>query len=201
MKTLCKECEAQKSSRDEIRENMGTLAVQVRMTLVNIVVMPNLLYNAEIIPKYSSNEIKELERIQHSVLTQLLNIPRSTPNVGVLMETGMWTMQARLDYKKLMLYHNIKNSENERVIKQIVDIQEEETRSTTWVASVREIMKKYGIELEVKSCLKSKLKKEVKKIIQKNVEDELKTLSKGMEKMRTVADEKLQMEEYLKKLQ
>ena len=106
--------------------SMGVLAVQTRVKLINVVVMPSILYNIEVIPHITKEETKKLESIQHNLIPNLLVVPMSTPYVGLLMETGMWTMEARIHYKKLMLCHNIKNSENDRVIKQILREQEKE---------------------------------------------------------------------------
>ena len=178
-------------------KQMGTMAVQTRLMLVNVVVMKSLLHNVEVIPKLSAGEIKELEKMQHHVLTKLMNIPRSTPYSGLLLETGMWTMEARVEYRKLMLYHNIKNSEDERVIKQIVKVQEQEVRESTWLADVVRIKKKYGIEKDVQECLKSAWKKDVKQKIQERVEEEIQEKCNNMKKTRTIKDDPLKMKQYL----
>ena len=59
-------------------------------------------------------------------------------------------MDARVDYSKLMLYHNIKSSDDQRIIKQIVEVQEEEVRETTWISDIRRILLKYEVENDVK---------------------------------------------------
>ena len=178
-------------------KEMGTMAAEVRLNLVNVVVMKSLLYNIEAIPQLTARETKELEKMQQHILTKLMNVPRSTPYWGLLLETGMWTMEARVEYTKLMLYHNIKNSDEERIIKQIVKVQEEEVRESTWTADVKRIMKKYGIEKDV-SCLKSEWKKDVKDKIHEKVEYDTQEKCKNMKKTRTVKDDELQMKAYLK---
>ena len=47
-----------------------------------------------------------------------------------------------------MLYHNISNSEDDRIIKQILKVQEGEVRSTTWYAGVKKIVEMYGISVK-----------------------------------------------------
>ena len=127
-----------------------------------------------------------MEKMQQHILTKLMNVPRSTPYGGLLLETGMWTMEARIEYSKLMLYHNIKNSDDERIIKKIVKVQENEVRNTTWVADVQRIKEKYGIKEDVESCLKSAWKKEVKSKIQERVEKEIQEKCRSMKKTRTI---------------
>ena len=176
---------------------MGTMATEVRLNLVNVIVMKSLLYNIETFPQVAPKEIKELEKVQHRILTKLMNVPSSTPYYGILLETGMWTMDARVDYSKLMLYHNIKNSDDQRIIKQIVQIQEEEVRETTWISDIRRILKKYEVENDV-SCLKSSWKKDVKERIHKRVEKDVQEKCGGMKKTRTIKNEKLELKKYLK---
>ena len=177
---------------------MGTMAAEVRLNLVNVIVMKSLLYNIETIPQLAPKEIKELEKVQHHILTKLLNIPKSTPYCGILLETGMWTMDARIDYSKLMLYHNIKNSDDQRIIKQIVEVQEEEVRETTWISDIRRILLKYEVENDVK-CLKSTWKKKVKEKIHEKVEKDVQEKCRNMKKVRVIKNDKLELKEYLKK--
>merc|ERR1712080_635807 len=107
------------------------MAIETRLKLVNSVIMPSLLYNVEVVPKVTSVEIKKLESIQQMILTRVLEVPISTPYFGLLLETGLWTMEARICYKKLMLYHCIKHSSEDRVIKKILLVQEKEERRET----------------------------------------------------------------------
>lgn len=97
-----------------------------------------------------------------------------------------------------MLFHNIKNSEQERVIKQILEVQENETRMTTWYASTNKAVEKYGITKKVDEVLKSAWKKEVKEKIQEIVENEIKQKCKEMKKTRSVKDGPYCMKEYMK---
>ena len=178
-------------------ENMGKLAVQARLKLVDAVVTLSLLYGVENIPRLGKEEIKKLESMQHKILTKLLEVPNSTPYMGVLMETGMWTMEARINYRKLMLFHNIKNSDDGRVIKQILNVQEEEVRDTTWYADVERLMELYQITTQVTQVLKSSWKKEVKEKIKKLVELEIKEKCVESRKTRTVREEPHVIKQYL----
>ena len=83
-------------------KNVGKLCVETRLKLGEAVILPSILYNAEAFPNFTNKEIEELERVQYTMLRQFLEVPSATPNYGLLMETGWWTMEARLDYRKLM---------------------------------------------------------------------------------------------------
>ena len=61
--------------------------------------------------------MKEIERIQRKALKRIFKLPVSTTYTGILMETGIWPAEVRIKYASLMLYYNIKNSNEERKIK------------------------------------------------------------------------------------
>ena len=178
--------------------NVGTMAVESRIKLVNTVIMPSLLYNIEVIPVLTKQEVKKLESIQQMILSRMLEVPGSTPYMGLLLETGFWTMEARIAYKKLMLYHNIKHSEKERVIKKIMKVQEGEVRDGTWNGDVIKKIGYYGINKEVDSCLKSEWKKEVKEKIGKKTEEQIRDECGRMRKTRTILNDQYILKDYLK---
>ena len=130
-------------------KSIGIYSVEGRLKLAEAVIIKSILYNAEGFPSHTDAEIKELESVQLNILTSLLELPRSTPYCALLMEVGWWTMKARITYTKLMLYHNIKRSNDRRVIKQLVKAQEDEIRETTWLAGVKREIYKLGIVLDV----------------------------------------------------
>ena len=153
------------------------------------VVIPSILYNAEAFHYYTENEIQQLERIQHTLLTGILEIPESTPYYALLMEVGWWTITGRLAYKKLMLYHNIVTSDDRRVIKNIIKVQKDLNRTTTWYSSITKLISIYGIEMEAETVLKSKWKKHVKKKIGEKMEEEIRKKCADMSKARTVRND------------
>ena len=83
------------------------------------------------------------------------------------METGIWPAEQRTQYAT-MLYHNIKNSDEERKIKTIEE-QEKKNYNNTFYKKVQQIAKNLEIEIDkVTGKKKSTWKKEVKeKVISK----------------------------------
>ena len=176
---------------------MEFLAVEARLKLAEVVILTSILHNSEGFQQHKEKEIAELERIQHTVLTGMLELPESTPYYPLLMETGWWTMSARLAYRKLMLYQNIVTSDKKRVIKKIVQVQKEESRTTTWYNSVERLMKRFGINMDAETSLKSKWKKEVKEKIRIEMEKEIRTKCREMTKGRTVKSDEYRRKDYL----
>ena len=176
---------------------MGNLSTHARMNLMNIILIPSFIYNAEAFPTFTNEEIKLLEATQAQMLKDLLQLPVSTPYFPLLMETGMWTMEARIHYKKLMLYHNILNSPDDRLLKNLIMEQAKGSRSGTWHHGITELLKKYRIELSTetpKSTWKKHVKERINEEVEKNIRNNCQTTTKG----RTVADDEYQMKEYLK---
>ena len=51
--------------------------------------------------------MKQTERIQGKALKTIFKLP------GILMETGIWPSEQKIEYAPLMLYHNMKNRDEE----------------------------------------------------------------------------------------
>ncbi len=178
-------------------KNVGVYALDARLMLAEVVVIISLIYNAEAYHEYKEDEITELERVQHTVLVGILELPSSTPYYALLMETGWWTMRGRLAYKKLMLYQNIVTSDDRRVIKKMIGVQKTLDRPTTWYGSVTRDIVKYGIELEPENILKSQWKKHVKQKIGEKMEEEIRDKCTTMSKARTVKSDIYEKKQYL----
>ncbi len=177
--------------------NMGIFAIEARLKLSEVVVIASILNNAEAFHEYKEDEIKELEQVQHTILTGILELPISSPYYPLLMETGWWTMRGRLSYKKLMLYHNIVTSDDKRVVKKMIGVQKEMNRSTTWYGSIQSEIRRYGIEMEAETSMKSNWKKHVKRKIGERMEAEIREKCDSMSKARTVKDDRYEKKEYL----
>ena len=181
-------------------KNIGKLAVEGRLKLGESVVIQSLLHNAEAYHDYKRNEIDELEKMQGTILRQYLEVPNSTPYYGLLMETGWLTMEARLHYRKMMLFHNIMNSDERRVLKKLLLVQREENRAGTWYNNLCKTMEMYGIELNVEESSKHKWKNLVKEQIRKKTEEIVREECCKMTKARSVKDDIFELKQYLKDL-
>ena len=92
-------------------------------------------------------------------------------------------------YKKMIHYHNIMNSEVDRLSRRILMFQKEEKRTGTWFMSTREIAEQCGqINTfdQVLELSKDEWKKIWKETIWKKDEMSVRERAKGMTKMRTV---------------
>ena len=82
--------------------------------------MPALLYGMEAWKKLSKAEIQNVEKIQGKALKRIFSLPITTPYIGLIIETGVWPAEQRINYSSLMLYRNIISSSKNRLVKQIM---------------------------------------------------------------------------------
>ena len=178
---------------------IGRYANVARLKLLDSIVIPSITVNIESWPEITKKEMKQIEVIQGKALKRMFSMPKSTPYIGLLLETGVMPMNARLSYKKMMLFHNIINSDKERIIKKIVEYQKEENRRGSWYKQLSEIAAKYEIDLtEARKDRKEKWKVKVKEKIKIKTQNELEITANKMSKLRTVAEEEHTMKGYLK---
>ena len=176
---------------------VGIFAIEARLKLAEIVIISSILFNVEAFSILREVEMKELESLQLSILTNILEIPRTTPYYALLMEVGWWPMAGRIAYKKLMLYHNIMRSSKRRVLRKLLVAQEKQNRETTWLANVRKEIQRYKITLDVKITKKSAWKRHVKQHISEEMEKEIRLKCKESKKARTVRKDKYERKSYL----
>ena len=73
---------------------------------------------------------------------------------------GTWPAEQKIQYATMMLYHNIKNSDDNRKVKQVVEEQEQNQFKNTFYQKVQKIAKDLQIDIsDITSTSKSKWKK------------------------------------------
>ena len=115
------------------------------------------------------------------------------------METGIWPAEQKIEYATMMLYHNVKNSDEERVIKQIVKEQEKNKYINTFHQRVKRIAEDLDIDIDkATTTRKSAWKKEVKERIMIKIKNRLADEMNQKTKCRTVSKDKWGRKEYIK---
>ena len=108
----------------------------------------------------TKKELKNLEKIQAKALCQILEVPISTPYMGLLSELGVWKVEYRIDYRRIMFIQNILKSKENRLTKRVVLDQKENEEEGTIYETTKKALVKYGIDIEeIAEMKKSKLKK------------------------------------------
>ena len=181
--------------------NVGPLFVSVRLELFELCTIHSLLYGIEAWNKQTKKEIKELEKQQAKALCSLLQLPRSTPYLGILNETGIWKVEERINYRRIMLVQNILKSDDRRLCKRLLVQQAEEGDDDTLYATTKAALDKYGIEIRsIASMKKSQLKKMVKEEIEKEMNRMIQKAAENMTKLRFIKGDKFGRKSYMEEM-
>ena len=120
-----------------------------------------------------------------------VGLPTGTPHTGILHEMEIIPIMKQILYQKLMLYHNLINSDERRVAKVIVQEQEKRGHKENWYGNLREESEKIGLnvsEQNVKGKIKSVWKKEIKEKIKESVKEERKIETDRKKKLRFIRE-------------
>ena len=166
IKVIARKCETISREIDAIgaKNQVGKEEIRVKLKLFDTCLMTALTYGMEAWANIRSVEMREIEKIQGKALKRIFQLPVSTTYTGIIMETGIWPAEQKIQYATMMLYHNIKNSDDNRKVKQVVEEQEQNQFKNTFYQKVQKIAKDLQIDIsDVTSTSKSKWKKKGKR--------------------------------------
>ena len=64
--------------------------------------MPVIIHGLEGWRRITATEIKEISKIQISAFKQMLHLPKSTSDIGILFETGIWPIKEKIEYSTMI---------------------------------------------------------------------------------------------------
>ena len=166
---------------------VGKFEIDAKILVYDTMAVKAVFHNIETWTNLRKSDVEKMKSIQGKIIRGLFGLPASTPYWGMLHELGIAPIILSLTYQKLMLYHNLINSDDERIAKKVVEAQENSGLDKCWYAEVREEALQIGISLKkelVKGKIKSKWKKEVKDKVWAAVEKEIESKKKESKKMR-----------------
>ena len=136
----------QEIKRNGDQSKVGNMDVKIRFHLLQTVVMPVLLYNMETWIGLTKKDEREMEKIHGKILKGIMEQEKGTPYWGLIKETGIWPIKQEIHYKKLMLVHEIMNSEDERIIKKIIK-EQKKREYKGWYEEIRQIAEEYNVDI------------------------------------------------------
>ena len=134
--------------------HVGHLATQIRLYLVRNLGIPSVYHAAETWTNLTKVDVKDIEKIHKQMLTKMLGLEISTPYIGILSELGEWPIRQIIDYKRLMLLHNLMSSERCRIAKQVLINQRDSGLPKNWYFEVEEAARQYDIFIELEQIEK-----------------------------------------------
>lgn len=182
-------------------EWLGSMSTDAALLVYERTVVPTLIYNLECWTRIDKKEIEELERIQARILKSILRMPSSTPYFGILKETGIWPIEKKVVYHRMMLYQNLITSAKGRLGRVVIEDQDcsETAKTNNWASETRRIARDIGVDLNTAKEYKKELwKKTIKRKIAEQIERELD--EKEMRKMRHQSGQRFERKSYLNKM-
>ena len=180
---------------------IGGMEFSAKKLVYETVAVHMVYYNIEAWTNLRKKDYEKLESIQGNIIKGMFGLPKSTPYWGTLYELDILPIHLHLTYKKLMIYHTLINSDEERTAKKVVIIQEILKHEQCWYGNVRTEAENIGIKLNRNRLLgmkKSNWKKFVKKKIQEAFQKEFEEKKKCMKKLRFLNSKAVQT--YLQQL-
>jgi len=117
----------------------------------------------------------------------LMGQMRTTSYWGLLAETGIWPLECKIWYKKLMLYRLLMCSEEDRLAKRVLLEQRNMVEHNNWLKGVIEMARELKLNLdEAVAVTKEKWKKCVKAKIQQAIEQRFERMQEGGGKLRLI---------------
>ena len=177
---------------------IGEMEMEAKIIIYENVIKTSLLYNIEAWSNIRKCDYEKLEVLQGRILKGIFGLPNSTPYWGILFEFEILPVKQEIWYRKLMLYHGIINSDDDRIAKQIFIEQEATGQESCWFSELKDIGREIGMEVggeRAKMTMKSEWKKEAKSKIRKIADEIEEEKIKSMPKMRFL--EKRAIDTYL----
>ena len=166
---------------------IGHYALPTRLKIYTSVVIPTAFHNMETWSRVSKKELERLESIQSRIVRAICGQIKSTPYFGLLAEIGMWPVEQQLHYRKILLYHNIRTSREDRLVKEIIEDQVKSPWKGCWIEGLNEICMMYDLGTEeIVKWSKQKCKQEVKERIQSRLQERLDSLRAEKTKLRFI---------------
>ena len=170
---------------------VGSKEAMVQSMLYEKIIVPTLTHNMELTTNMSSREYKELEKLQSKAIQMLYGMPQSTPYWGMLFELGLNPLEYEVHYKRLMLYHNLENSSDKRVSKQVIRQQEKYDMANCFYSEILKSAEKIEFKLlDARQVKKSTWKQQVKEKVKRKVWSIMEDKIESMKKLRFLKGEK-----------
>ena len=141
---------------------METINV-TRIKIYKSVIIPTIFHNIETWSRTTKKEIKELELFQENIIKAICEQRQSTPYYSLLAELGIWPVEQQMEYKQILLLHNILNTNQKRLLKEVIEEQIKQPWKGCWAENIMNTCIKYKIEIkDITKYTKKEIKRDRK---------------------------------------
>ena len=165
--------------------------------LLEMAILPTLLYNAGTWVNISKETEEVLENLQLFFVRLVLQVPQGTPKIALRSETGLLSMRLRIYKEKCMLVHHIRGLETSTMARMMY----EEQKKNSWPGladEVSRICSKLNVEDgNLTSLSKGAYRKLVDGACRELDEKEMKEGMAGKTKLERLANDDCLLKEYM----
>ena len=126
---------------------IGKFEMEGKKLIYEVLAVAAVFYNIEVWTNLRKSDKDKLKSIQGKLLRGLYGLPKTTPYWGILYELEILPIMLQLTYKKLMLYHNLINSDEDRLGKVVVEAQEASGFDECWFGELKREAEEIGLEI------------------------------------------------------
>ena len=131
-------------------KNVKGLKMAIIWKLVETCIIPIITYGAES-RTTTHTESQNIQTIMNNIIKRILQVPQSTPNDAITIETGILNIQTITEIKQLNSHMRINKMDQNREIKQTWN------NSKRWEQHIDKITKKYNVNInEIETKKRSK---------------------------------------------
>ena len=148
--------------------SLGHYYFEIALVLRTSILVSKLVFNSEVWYNLSNKQSEKLEQIDEIYLRKILDVPKTTPKVGIYMECGVMPLSFIIRMRRLLIYGHILHRDKDELLFKFYNVQRWSPSEGDWILQVRKDMADINLDLseaEIKSMSKYMFKKLVKQKI------------------------------------
>ena len=185
----------------------GKYNFEISVILRNSLLISGMLTNAEAWYDVKKSELEVLEKVDESLLRQILETPSCTPKEMLYLEMGVLPIRFIIMSRRINYLHYILNQPKESLLFRVFKAQLDNPVKNDWIETVKQDFETLNMELDmdgIKAMSEISFKRKVRKAVESEGLKYLNKLKKGdgnntgHSKVAHIEHKKLEMMDYLK---
>ena len=132
---------------ESTEKKLGKAALKTRIMLIETIITPTILSSTETWNNITQDEQNMIKNIHKNILTKTLNLPITTPYMGIISELNIIPYVEMIWYKKFMWFHRLINSDAKRMAR-IKLVEQMEENDDNWYTELRCYAERNGITFD-----------------------------------------------------
>ena len=135
--------------------SLGHYYFEIALVLRASILVSKLVFNSEVWYNLSNKQSEQLEQIDEIYLRKILDVPKTTPKVGIYMECGVMPLSFIIRMRRLLFYWHILHRDKDELLFKFYNVQRWSPSEGDWVLQVRKDMADINLDLseaEINPC-------------------------------------------------